>query len=201
MRVPTARGPAPTADGQHDEGFTVVELMVSIGVLLVVMAVVTTGLVTAMQHQRRSIAQVDALNRTTVALERVTAAVRAADPIVVAEADGVEVTLADGGGTVQRTYRLVADGAGGQRLISCAGTYAACVAGAGSVLTNDVVNDAAAPLFTYLDGNGVDLGAPVAAVDVDRIKEVEVNPRVAFPEAPAPIDITNDVRVRNWSGS
>lgn len=182
-----------------DDGFTLVELLVSISLMLIVMGIAMNGVIVGMQHQRRQVAQIDALNRTTIALERTTKFVRGADPIVAGDAAGIQVTLPDGGATVQRSFRLASSGPGTQSLLACNGVLAACVTGGGSVLLDNVTNDAAQPLFTYLDKNGTVLATPLSATDVPKAKTVVIHPRVTFPEATGPIEISNDVQVRNWS--
>ena len=90
----------------QDEGFTLVELLVSIVLLGVVGAVVTAGIVTAMKTTRQDELRGDGSAKLRIAVERVSQDVRAADPLRIALPQGLVVDEDRIGKCVRSSYQV-----------------------------------------------------------------------------------------------
>ncbi|QBI21505.1 prepilin-type N-terminal cleavage/methylation domain-containing protein [Egibacter rhizosphaerae] len=108
----------------NEDGFTLVELLVVVLLLGVLGAAITSGIVSAHSAQRAQIERSDALAELRTAAERVSRDVRAADPLLFAEADRLEAKVDRGDGHEEVEYtihdgRLVrrVDGGSAQSLV------------------------------------------------------------------------------------
>jgi len=89
-----------------DDGFTLVELLVAMAILLAVGAVILTGLVSGLRAAERGQARVAALTDLERAAERLARDLRFADPIDAATATQVIVNVLRDGGGMQVRHRV-----------------------------------------------------------------------------------------------
>ena len=89
---------------RHEDGFTLVELLVVILLLGVIGGIVVSGLVTAMQNSQRSQERIHAMAELQRTAENVARELRAACPLEVADEDRAELVVARGGGLVEHRY-------------------------------------------------------------------------------------------------
>lgn len=99
-----------------ERGFTLVELLVVIGILAVVGSVAVAGLVNGMRQSAHAQDRVEALTTTQTALARMSRELRAADPLREVATDRVTLDVRRGGELIHFRYRVVADGAGAFQL-------------------------------------------------------------------------------------
>jgi prepilin-type N-terminal cleavage/methylation domain-containing protein len=138
----------------HDEsGVTLIELLIVLTLVGVIGGVVTSGIVSAFASSRATTARVHALNELEIALQRVTADLRAAEEFVLSDSGdfdtelGLVVTIDGERKTVR--YLLEPTGDNEQALIR---------QDTGQTLVTLVVNsEEDEPVFRYLDRFGVDL--------------------------------------------
>ncbi|MGI8876778.1 MAG: prepilin-type N-terminal cleavage/methylation domain-containing protein [Egibacteraceae bacterium] len=180
---------------RSEGGATLVELLVVMVLLSIVGGVVTTGLVSGMQAQRRAQARIDALSELQRAMERTTRELRGADPVISVGGDTVTVHVPalDGScaevtylrsGTVLREQRAsTAPGAG------CAAFGAPTERNQLSNLANATVSPVVA-VFTYADAGGSPVTDPV---DVRRIAVTLLRD---LPEQD-PVRLESTVTIRN----
>jgi prepilin-type N-terminal cleavage/methylation domain-containing protein len=193
------------ADGEA--GFTLVELLVTMSIMLVIGGVAVSGTVAGMQATRRGQARVFALADLQVAVERIAREVRVADgadypagvdgELLVALPDDVQFDVFRSSGTERLRYRYWRDGAAPDVLRGCREVYAPpatpCVtAGAGAPLLHDLANGAV-PVFAYLDAAGVQ-----GAIGED-IRQVTITLLRSLPEQ-GQIRIETTVGLRNADG-
>lgn len=93
--------------GEH--GFTLVELLVVMVLLTVVGGVVTTSVVSGLTASRRGQARVYALTDLEMATQRVAREARAADPIISADGELLDLVAYRNGGRYRFRYELVGD--------------------------------------------------------------------------------------------
>lgn len=187
-----------------ESGFTLVELLVTMSIMLVIGGVAVSGTIAGMQATRRSQARVYALADLQVAVERIAREVRVADgedypagvdgELVAALPDDVQFDVFRSSGTERVRYRYWRDGAAPNMLRTCREVYAPpatpCVAaGAGVPLLDDLANGAL-PLFAYLDD------ADVTGASGDDIRQVTITLLQSLPEQ-GPIRIETTVGLRN----
>lgn len=99
-----------------ERGFTLVELLVVIGILAVVGSVAVAGLVNGMRQSAHAQDRVEALTTTQTALARMSRELRAADPLREVATDRVTLDVRRGDELIHFRYRVVADGAGAFQL-------------------------------------------------------------------------------------
>ncbi|HVT22447.1 MAG TPA: type II secretion system protein [Mycobacteriales bacterium] len=93
-------------DRRRDAGFTLTELLVSIGLFSIVSAMVTAASITGLRHQTKDQSRSDALARMRIAIQRIDRDIRAADPLLSASATQVVLRETDGGVTRVVTYAV-----------------------------------------------------------------------------------------------
>lgn len=144
----------------HDEGFTLVELLVVMLISGVVGTMVVTSFVGATRATERATARVDALNELRPAAERLTRDLRAASPLVLDAGGGYDtrlgMQLTRGGERFRHTYYLV--GTAGawelwQERVRLEDDGSTTVLDDGSLVA-EVTNAADEPVFSYYDADG-----------------------------------------------
>lgn len=162
-----------------------VELLVVLAISAVVLGMLTTGVIHALQAQRRQVAQMQAITQAQLGFERVTRDIRAADPLYVAEPDRIRLATRTPGGPRMVTYRHV-DGA--------------LVVEEGAVSTSrrlvEHLVHVDEPLFRFHLTDGTTVSG--AAVDDPRwVRSITVRLRVRPPEAGEVVRLDNRVLLRN----
>ena len=183
--------------GVHVEaGFSLIEVLVSVSLMSVVMAIAGGSIVNAMQAQRKQVERTDTVNDMTIAFERVSTELRGADPVQNASGTTVTAVVPQANQTTTTTFTLVSVGAGLHRLDATT-TVQDTVAGTTTstrVLLDRLTDNAGNGIFTYFDAAGATLAAPIVESQVHRVRMRLV---VDLPELTDTIDISNDIVVRN----
>jgi prepilin-type N-terminal cleavage/methylation domain-containing protein len=193
-------------DGREEDGFTLVELLVSIILLGVVGSVASAAILTATQTQRSTDGLVTARTEATKAIERISRDLRVANPLRVADANDVTVDTLRGSTCERRRYYV--DGAN-RLMLSIApfttgtacGVYGAVPGTATSTVIADAVVTGGTPIFSYLRWDGstsqrVAVTAPVAASSLGLVDGVVIS--VTVPAAPRePVTVSTQVDLRN----
>jgi prepilin-type N-terminal cleavage/methylation domain-containing protein len=193
---------------QRDTGMTLIELVVAMTIMGVVGAVVCAGVLSAMQDQRRAQSRLDAITTTQRALERVTKDLRAADPLVAADARSVTTLVYHGTSCQQRRYyvdatnRLVQEVAKYPASTTCANRTGALGAASSRVLVTKVVNTAAQPVFVYqridpAQAALVTVTTPVASTLVSLVDSVTINVKAGLKFGQQPVVVQTAVDLRN----
>lgn len=201
--------------GQRDDGFSLMELMVVTAILMVVMTAILSMLEVATRQERRTTAVVDNQNNVMLAFNKIGRELRGANPIDVSAVGNTEelensVTVwvgseSDGN---RRQWRFRVDPATSELVQEC---LSGCAGGATTreVLVPRIVNTATEPLFQYFKGYGDDPNIDqlkTAAGDPDQVVKEDVahcTVRIVIrirsaAEANAPVyDATTDTEVRN----
>ena len=172
-----------------EDGFTVVELLVTMSILAVVMAFVTGTVVSALRTQRRQTAQVAALNDAKLAFERVTRDIRGANPLQEAEPDRISLDVRLEDSTVRTVSYERAAGAS-----SLTATEAAT--GARTLVGNLVPGQ---PLFLFHLADG-STASGASAFDLRSVLSITVRLQVEPAGAGRVVDLTNRVVLRNANG-
>jgi prepilin-type N-terminal cleavage/methylation domain-containing protein len=172
---------------RDDSGFTLIELLVAIGLSVLVTAVAGSTIVQSLKVQRRQVEHVHALNDAKKGFERMTRELRAADPLLLAEPQAVDMTIVRDGTTATYRFRLVNGTAGRRNLTVQVG------AGPVRTLVRDLVDQ---PVFTFL-GNG---GGVLPGPDVDErlVRTVRVDLVLRPPFSTTELELSQDVVLRNW---
>jgi prepilin-type N-terminal cleavage/methylation domain-containing protein len=193
---------------QRDTGMTLIELVVAMTIMGVVGAVVCAGVLSAMQDQRRAQSRLDAITTTQRALERVTKDLRAADPLVAADARSVTTLVYHGTSCQQRRYyvdatnRLVQEVAKYPASTTCANRTGALGTASSRVLVTKVVNTAAQPVFVYqridpAQAALVTVTTPVASTLVSLVDSVTINVKAGLKFGQQPVVVQTAVDLRN----
>lgn len=179
------------------DGYSLVELLVVIGIFTVIGSITLGIMLSAFRTQRTQVDHVDALNRAKVAIERVTRDVRGANPIDVAEDDAIEITLVEGGASSTRAWVLETV-SGSRNLYRCTSTLATCSSATGQLVASGLSADVGYQLFTYLDTDGNALvGFPLTTSDRESVTDVVVTLRVPRAQGADPVELSNSIRLRN----
>jgi len=193
---------------RRDAGMTLIEVLVAMTLMGVVGAVVSAGVLSAMQDQRRQTSRLEGLTTSQRALERVAKDVRAANPLVAADANSITVLVYRGGACQQRRYYVDAT----QRLVQEIAKYTASttcrsrtgVPGAATtnVLTKNVANPVATPVFGYqrIDPAQAALVAvptPAAASVVSLVDKVTISLRTGLKHGQNPVVVGTAIDLRN----
>lgn len=182
----------------EEGGFSLVELMVVIFFTTVIAGMVTSSVITALQAQRRQMAQLEALNDAKLTLERMTRDVRAANPLEQADADRIDVSVERDGVEERSTFLLEPAVGGTRRLVWCRTAAANCTGAARRTLLDGVSTASGYALLRYVDADGVELPVPLTAGDRQRVQTVRIALRVEVAEHDRPILLDNDIALRNW---
>lgn len=193
----------------HDDGFSLVELLVTIMLMLIVGGVVTSGVVAGMRTTVRTENRITALTDAQKGLERVTRHVRASDARAVTSPSTVLVAAGP-----TRVVADLVDEAGNERIrhhydVLTAGTttrlchrmetftlgtpapYTATTS-CDAVLVGDLQN-AAIPVFQFQDDAGAALASPIA---LGSVRRVVVSLERGIP-GEQPLQLTTSVTLRN----
>lgn len=185
-----------------EQGFTLVELLVTIALSLTIVTIASGSVIQALQTQRRQVQQVAIQAEANKALERMTRELRAANPLLgtptAPTAGQASVQVTRGSVRTTTTYALAATTPGRQR-IDEARTVEDLGAGTTATTTTTLLDGLALPsgvaLFTY---HGDD-GAPITTAPINpaAVRSVTVRLILALPETTAVLDLHNEVMLRN----
>jgi len=203
----TTSRPRPSRGGS-DAGMTLIELLVTMILMGVIGSVVTAGVVSAMQDQRRATSRLDAVTSTQRALERVTKDLRAADPLVAADAQSVTTLVYHGTSCQQRRYyvnatnQLVQEIAKYPASTTCANRTGTPGTATSNVLVTKVVNTATEPVFVYqridpAQAALVTVPTPVASTLVALVDSVTINVKAGLKFGQQPVVVQTAVDLRN----
>jgi prepilin-type N-terminal cleavage/methylation domain-containing protein len=195
-----------------DAGMTLIELLVTMILMGVIGSVVTAGVVSSMQDQRRAKSRLDAVSSTQRALERVTKDLRAADPLVAADARSVTTLVYHGtgvnGACEQRRYYVNAT----NQLVQEIAKYPASPTGANRtgglgtassrVLVAKIANTTTQPVFVYqridpAQAALVTVTTPVASTLVSLVDSVTINVKAGLKFGQQPVVVQTAVDLRN----
>ncbi|HWB70737.1 MAG TPA: type II secretion system protein [Egibacteraceae bacterium] len=186
----------------HDErGFTLVELLVTIGLSLTVVAIATGSVIQALQTQRRQVRQVAIQAEANKALERMTRELRAANPLLgtpTAEQAMVQVTR--GSLRTTTTYALVPTTPGRQRIdetrtVEDLAASPVTTSTTTTTLLDGLALPPGAALFTYHGDDGAPL--TTAPISPAAVRSVTLRLVLALPETSAVLDLGNEIMLRN----
>lgn len=183
------------AASEREDGFTLVELLVAILVLSVVGAAAVSALGQGVRASARGQARAEALMDLQLVAQRMSREIRAANPILVAEAGRIEVQIVRAGETRRYRYELTAMPAPGTR------NRLEEVRTVGTTTDRFVLGeefDAGGLTLAYGDGAGNALTAlPLSQGDRARVKTVTITLTRFTPMNPAPMSVSTTVSVRN----
>lgn len=174
-----------------DAGFTLVELLTVITIVLVLGGVVLTSVVQALGITTTTTDRVEALSSLQRAHERMSRNIRAANPIDVATATSLTLNVYTGGDRLLTTYELVGDA-----VIQTTATYSPAGAATASSTTTATVIDgldmAGVTLFSYQGAGG-----PWVPTDgMRQIRTVQIALQATLRDAPS-LPLTTGVQIRN----
>ena len=161
-----------------------------------------------MQDQRRAQSRLDAITSTQRALERVTKDLRAADPLVAADARSVTTLVYHGTACQQRRYyvdatnQLVQEIARYPASTTCANKTGVLGTATSSVLVKSIVNTTTQPVFVYqridpAQSALVAVTAPVASTLVSLVDSVTINVKAGLKYGQQPVVVQTAVDLRN----
>lgn len=175
------------------QGFSLVELLVVIGLLAVVGGIVTTSVVAGLTASRRGQARVYALTDLETAGQRVAREARAAQPIIAADDGLLDLTVYRNDGRFRFRYELVGDELRETRtwFETATTTVPAWTYGPRPLISD--LDQAGVPVFTYYraDGSSWSVGDPPS-----QIARTQIRFRRDLPEH-EPIEVETSVYVRN----
>lgn len=183
------------AAAEREDGFTLVELLVAMLVLSLVGAAAVSALGQGVRASARGQARGESLMDLQLVAQRMSREIRAANPILVAEAGRIEVQIARSGQTRRYRYELTPMPAPGTRNrlreLRTVGTVSDTF-----VLGEEFV--AGGLTLSYADGVGNPLTAlPLSQGDRARVKTVTITLTRFTPMNPAPMSVSTTVSVRN----
>ena len=192
---------------EGDEGFTLMELVVSTSILMIVMTAILGIFESATRLERRTSGQVDNQNAVMIAFDQITREVRGANPIDtdnVVTVDELAMTLpvrvgdSTDNNRPEFRFRALNGGLVKERLDPANGNVLGTI-----TLVSTIENDAAAsPLFTYWNARGEEqqLTGP-SATDLDHIFDCTVRITIHIIAKSDPVaphyDASTDVELRN----
>ena len=183
-------------DREGEAGFTLVELLVVMALMLIVGSVVVNGIVSGLRAAERGRVRVEALTDLELAAERMARDLRFADPVDGASATQVIVNvLRDDAGTLVR-HRVTFDVAGGTITETRAVYDPPSSATATSMTVREVISDLdpATTVFAFAKADGQPW-APVTDELFD-LAEIRLDLRRELPDQD-PIEVETSVFVRN----
>jgi prepilin-type N-terminal cleavage/methylation domain-containing protein len=194
--------------GDLDSGLTLVELLVTMTIMSVIGAVVSAAVISSMQDQRREKSRLDAVSATQLAFQRISKDLRAADPLVAADARTLTVLVYHRTSCQQRRYyvdasnRLLQEVAKYPASTTCANRTGALGAASSKVLLTNVVNTAAQPVFAYrridpAQDALVTVTAPVSAALLPLVDTLTVEIRAGLKYGQRPVVVQSGIDLRN----
>lgn len=191
-----------------DSGLTLVELLVTMTIMSVIGAVVSAAVISSMQDQRREKSRLEAISATQLVTQRIGKDVRAADPLIAADARTLTVLVYHRTSCQQRRYyidgssRLVQEIAKYPASSTCANRAGALGTASSRVLLANVTNSAIQPVFTYrridpAQDNLVTVTAPVSATLVPLVDTLTVELRAGLKSGQKPIVVQSGIDLRN----
>lgn len=185
-------------DHEGEAGFTLVELLVVMALMLIVGAVVVNGIVSGLRASERGRARVEALTDLELAAERMARDLRFADPVGAASATQVIVNVLrdDAGSLVRHRVTFTVDAATGT-ITETRATYDPPSAVAPtSTTTREVIGDLD-PATTVFAFGKADGQAWVPGTDeLSDLAEIRLDLRRELPDQD-PIEVETSVFVRN----
>ncbi|MDP8971547.1 MAG: prepilin-type N-terminal cleavage/methylation domain-containing protein [Actinomycetota bacterium] len=184
-----------------ERGFTLVELLVTMSLSLIVVAIATGSVIQALQTQRRQVRQVAIQAEANKALERMTRELRAANPLLgTPSAEQAMVQVTRGSVRTTTTYTLVPTTPGRQRIDQTRTVEDLAASPVTSSTTTTTLLDglalpAGAALFTYHGDDGAPL--TTAPISPAAVRSVTVRLVLALPETSAVLDLGNEIMLRN----
>lgn len=173
---------------RQEDGVTLTETLITLLLMGIVGAVVVLSLVQGSRTSARSRERAEAVSELQLAMERISREVRAADPLVVAEADEISMDVNRAGQVLRLAYALSADDLVETRSVG------GVVTGT-TTLAEDVVDFS----LTYRDEAGAALPTPVAAGSLGAVVRVSVHIERFIQGVPTPIELETTVHLRNTS--
>jgi type II secretory pathway pseudopilin PulG len=193
---------------EHADGFTVIELVVAMGILLLVMGMFLNTLVALMHSEDRSQRLVSNEQNVRLELDQLQREIRAANPLVplpnaTAATDynnQIELLLGPTGGTRQ-VVRWTYDTAREQmvRQVMSDTSPTATVVAQSFLLVRVRNVETGTPVFSYYDAAGTDLVARAISADDPAICALRVHIQISSDSNPGPLPFTEtqDVELRN----
>lgn len=174
-----SRGRSLPVDRRED-GFTLVELLVVMVLVTLVGGVVLTSMVRGMQANSLAQDRIDAYNELQLAAERVTRELRAANPVIVADADHAQMRVVRDGSCREFTFEVEDDVLMAREELSsdeCITVNAA----PNRPFLQALDAEAETAVFTYRDQDGVETNDPkeVATITLTLTRELPDQPSVA----------------------
>lgn len=185
---------------RREDGMTLVEVLVGVVIMAVALSIASGSAIHAMKVQRRQLAEVDAVNRGRIAIERMTREIRAANPLLAASTDGTSITVqvtrpTAGYNRKITTYSLVGNA------VQQSGTLVNTTTNATqamptTTLVTGVTLAAGEKLFSYRMADGT---APTSTSDLRLYRTATITLRLALPQsgATSTVRISDTVALRN----
>ena len=170
---------------RQDSGFTLVEALVTMSIMVMVGALVVTSLIQGSRSTAGAQDRSEGIAELQLALERLSRELRAADPLTVAAAGSVELEVTRDGQTREIAYAVT-----GRELVESRTVGATTRS---TVLAQEV--DALE--LIYYDDDGDVIPAPVPATDLDDVHRVAIRMERFIPGAGEPIEVRTTVYLRN----
>lgn len=179
-----------------ESGFTLVELLVVMALMLVVGGVVLNGIVSGLRASERGRQRVVALTDLERAVERMARDLRFADPVDAASATSMTVNVLRDNAGAQVRHRVTYTVAGGAISESRAVYNPPSAAAPASTTTRTVIDDldAATTVFSFAKADGQAWNAGTDALS--DLAEIQLDLRRELPDQD-PIQVETSVFVRN----
>lgn len=183
----------------REAGSSLVELLVVLVLFGAIGLVSTAAMVSAQRAQRRQTDNAQVLIDSKQALTRLTRAVRAANPVLLAEDRRLRIQRVDGGEIVDTTFAVVSEAGVPQLVADESVTVHGTIAPPVRRVILDRLSSASDAIFGYADASGAAIAATGSSPSTYPTREVRVvtfHLRVHRAFGP-PLDIRDSVEVRN----
>lgn len=178
----------------HDDGVTLVELLVAITVMAVIGVAVLTTIVQAMRTTAEGQDRVTTLTELANAAERVAREVRAADPVVSAAATALQLEVQRNGILERHTF-TAAEGGLQHRIARYSDALGTSLTTDGTSQLVPALTVPATGVFTYWQEGG-DAWAP-GSHDVAELARVDFSLAAVLDGQEVPYTLTTSVHLRN----